>query len=295
MKLEKHANGTWYARAKVGGKWTRKSLRTQSKREAQRRLAALDLSPSPESLGEAVQRWLNEQEERDLTPRHLTDLRLIARELATAFGGLGVAELRRTPLLKWLQEKPRRLRFARAFFRWAIAEDLRATDPLMGAAAYLQKPEPKRTPRLSDAQIEALIAALVDDEPRLVRVVRFLAETGIRSVDAARLKWKDIGPGRALIRPGRGKGHTRLIPIPPLDLPPGPPESAVFGMTKRQLEYRWHKFKQRNPDWGGVSLHSLRVSLNSRLVERGNEALARAMLGHASVDMTAHYTRLVGS
>lgn len=294
MKLEKRSNGIWYARMLKDGRWIRRSLKTGSKSEALRAFAELREKPESERLAQAVRRWADEQEERDLTEKHLADIRRAARAMNEAFGGLLVHEVKRGALLEWLRLRPRKLRLTRAFFRWAIAEDLRTTDPCMGAAAYLQRPEVRRTPRLTDSRIEALLADLKTGASALEPLVRFLSVTGVRSVDATRLRWKDVGQGRALIRPGRGKGHTRLIPIPELGLERGEDEALVFGMTKGKLEGAWRRFKYRNPKWRGTSLHSLRVSVNSRLVEQGNEALARAMLGHASVDMTAHYTRLVG-
>jgi integrase len=292
MHLEKHSNGTWYCRYKIDGRWHRRSLRTKNKREALRRLAEGDPTEGAgSSVKAAVVRWLAEQECRDLTRNHLADLRRIARDLSAQFGAQDVGGVKRAQLLQWLQEKPRRLRLTRAFFRWCMAEDLRQTDPCLGATRYLKRPEVKRTPRLSDAQIEALLHDLQEHAPKLYPLVRFLSETGVRSVDATRLRWCDVSPGRVLIRPGEGKGHTRLIPAT-LDLPRGDCAAQVFGLTKRQLEWRWHRFKCRHTAWEGTSLHSLRVSVNSRLVEQGHEALARAMLGHSSADMTAHYTRL---
>jgi integrase len=294
MHLEKNPNGTWYCRYKIDGRWLRRSMKTKSKREAQQRLASLDLETTKrERLAEAVQRWLSQQASRTLTEKHLHDLELIADELTAQFGALPVDEVRRGDLLPWLQEKPRRLRLARAFFRWCMAEDLRQTDPCLGATRYLQRPEVKRTPRLSDAQIEALLADLLEHAPILHPPVRFLSETGVRSVDAARLRWRDVGEGRVLIRPGKGKGHTRLIPAT-VDLMRGAEDELVFGLTKDQLQGAWRRFKDKHCHWKGTSLHSLRVSVNSRLVEQGHEALARAMLGHSSVHMTAHYTRLHG-
>lgn len=292
MHLEKNPNGTWYCRYKIDGRWLRRSMKTKSKREAQQRLASLDLETTKrERLVESAQRWLTQQASRTLTEKHLRDLERIAEELTAQFGARPVDEVRRGDLLPWLQEKPRRLRLARAFFRWCIAEDLRQTDPCMGATRYLQRPEVKRTPRLSDAQIEALLHDLLEHAPKLYPLVRFLSVTGVRSVDASRLRWCDVGEGRVLIRPGKGKGHTRLIPAT-VDLPRGDDEALVFGLTKSKLEGAWRRFKVKHPAWAGTSLHSLRVSVNSRLVEQGQEALARAMLGHSSADMTAHYTRL---
>ena len=295
MHLERTSSGVWYARIKLNGRWTRRSLKTTNKREAQRNLAKLDLSEQKqERLAGAVKRWLREQEQRPLTEKHLAEVRRTMRELVADFGALRVEDIKRGKLLPWLQEKPRRLRLTRAFFRWCIAEDLRQTDPCLDAVRYIKRPEVKRTPRLSDAQIEALLADLKEHAPKLYPLVKFLSETGVRSVDAARLRWKDVGEGRVLIKPGKGKGHTRLIPAT-VDLAPGHPEALVFGLNKSQLEGAWRRFKKRHEHWAGTSLHSLRVSVNSRLVEQGQEALARAMLGHSSADMTAHYTRLHGA
>jgi integrase len=295
MHLERTSSGVWYARIKLNGRWTRRSLKTTNKREAQRNLAKLDLSgQKQERLAGAVKRWLREQEQRPLTEKHLAEVRRTMRELVADFGALRVEDIKRGKLLPWLQEKPRRLRLTRAFFRWCIAEDLRQTDPCLDAVRYIKRPEVKRTPRLSDTQIEALLADLKEHAPKLYPLVKFLSETGVRSVDAARLRWKDVGEGRVLIKPGKGKGHTRLIPAT-VDLAPGHPEALVFGLNKSQLEGAWRRFKKRHGHWAGTSLHSLRVSVNSRLVEQGQEALARAMLGHSSADMTAHYTRLHGA
>lgn len=46
MHLEKKENGIWCVRVKVDGRWTRRSLRTKSKREARKRLGCLDLDSS---------------------------------------------------------------------------------------------------------------------------------------------------------------------------------------------------------------------------------------------------------
>ena len=294
MYLEKRPNGVWYYRFKQEGTWKRRSLKTQNKREAQHRLTQLDLTkPRQERLTEAVKRWLKEQEQRELTPRHFSDIKLTARELTEAFGNRLKPKIQRSHLLPWIQEKPRRLSLTRAFFRWSIADGLRLNDPCLGIARYIKKPERIPTPRLSDLQIRALLDDLQEHSPKLYPLVRFLSETGVRSADAARLHWRDVGEGRLLIKPGKGKGHTRFIPAT-IDLPTGHSDSPVFGLTKSQLEGTWRRFKMKHVQWKGASLHSLRVAVNSRLVEQGQEALARAMLGHSSVDMTAHYTRLHG-
>ena len=295
MYLEKRPNGVWYCRFKQEGVWKRRSLKTQNKRQAQHQLAQLDLSGiQQECLSQAVQCWLREQELRDLTPRHFSDLKLIGRELIGAFGTRLVPKIQRSHLLPWLQEKTRRLSLTRAFFRWCVANELRVSDPCLGISRYIKKSERVPTPRLSETQIQALLSDLKLHAPKLYPLVRFLSETGVRSVDATRLRWKDIGEGRVLIKPGKGKGHTRFIPAT-IDLPAAHPDLAVFGLTKSQLEGAWRRFKIKHEQWKGTSLHSLRVSVNSRLVEQGQEALARAMLGHSSVDMTAHYTRLHGT
>ena len=292
MYLEKRPNKVWYCRFKRDNIWDRRSLRTTNKREAQRRMAQLKpTGQEKERLEKAVKRWLKEQENRDITDKHFSDLRLIGRELSAAFGSQHVAKVQRCHLLPWLQEKPRRLRLARAFFRWCVTCDLRMNDPCLGIARYINKPERVPTPRMSDSQIEELLSDLKEYASNIYPLVKFLSETGVRSIDATRIHWKDVGIGRVLIKPGKGKGHTRFIPAT-IDSPASHPDSLVFGLTKNQLEGAWRRFKMNHEQWKGTSLHSLRVAVNSSLVEQGHEALARAMLGHSSVDMTAHYVRL---
>ena len=147
------------------------------------------------------------------------------------------------------------------------------------------------TPRLSDNQISALLSDLKQYASNIYPLVKFLSESGVRSVDATRIRWRDVHSERVLIKPGKGKGHTRFIPVV-IDMPAKDADELVFGVTKNQLEGAWRRFKDKHQQWKGTSLHSLRVAVNSRLVEQGQEALARAMLGHSSVDMTARYVRL---
>ena len=292
MHLERKENGVWCARIKLEGRWTRRSLRTKNKREAQRRLTKLNLNEEKhESVQRAVKRWLKEQEYRDLTDGHFSDLRLIGRELTRAFGSKDVVKVQRSDLLPWLQEKPRRLRLARAFFRWCVTCDIRTNDPCLGIARYINKPERMPTPRLSDNQISALLSDLKQYASNIYPLVKFLSESGVRSVDATRIRWRHVHSDRVLIKPGKGKGHTRFIPVV-IDMPAKNADELVFGVTKNQLEGAWRRFKDEHQQWKGTSLHSLRVAVNSRLVEQGQEALARAMLGHSSVDMTARYVRL---
>lgn len=224
-----------------GERWIRHSLRTTSKHKAYIAFAELKAAPDSERPAQAVRRWAEEREEREFTEKHRADIRRVARALSASFGGQLVREVKRGTLLDWLRLRPRRLRLTRAFFRWAIAEDLRATDPCLGAAAYLERPEVKRTPRLADAQIEVLLSDLRAAAPLLEPLVRFLSVTGVRSIDATRLRWSDIGQGRALIKPGRGKGHTRLIPIPELGVVWGKADALAYSLSKSQFENAWSR------------------------------------------------------
>ncbi len=196
-----------------------------------------------------------------------------------------------------------KLALYRQFFRWAVAERYIPSDPTHGLGRLLKPAAPpKRTPRISDTDLVDLIAALSSDSAANViePLVRFLAVTGVRSIDATRLTWADVDLESGLVRitPGKGKGTARLLPCPREALPPRTTSNGkVFGLSNRQLTGYWRRFKSKvgNKRWKGTSLHSLRVRVNSKLVEAGHEALARAMLGHADVDMTAHYTRVFGT
>ena len=312
--------GIWYFRYKdpANSRWRRKSLKTTSRPEAEDRYheAFSDIKarrrPERPSVAEALNLWLAEVEEREVGDKHWAAVNRAADELRLSFGGLDLREVTRSKVREHLKTHRHRegvgarnkLALYRMFFRWAVAERLITSDPAYGLGGLLSPTKPpKRTPRISDPDLEALIADLEADigngagGASLIPLVRFLALTGVRSIDAVRLRWEDVDLEARLVRvcPGRGKGHSRFLPWPGTIAPQSKLGGSVFGLTKTQLEGRWRRFKGRNPKWRGTSLHSLRVRVNSKLVEAGHEALARAMLGHADVDMTAHYTRIFGT
>jgi integrase len=310
----------WYIRYKESetNKWRRKSLGTTSRAEARKRYAkALSelhelRTPDSPTVAHALDCWLREADERDVTEKHLAALARAANDLRCKFGKVEIRAVTRSGVRDLLKIHKHRkgvgarnkLALYRMFFRWAVAERLIASDPAHGLSGLLRPSTPsQRTPRMSDEDLQALLEDLHQDHANgaggasMLPLVRFLALTGVRSVDAVRLRWEDVNLEAQLVRitPGRGKGHSRFLPWPGEIEPPAPQVGSVFRLTKTQLEGRWRRFKARNPRWQGASLHSLRVRVNSKLVEAGHEALARAMLGHADVDMTAHYTRVFGA
>jgi integrase/recombinase XerD len=312
-------SGRWYIRYKdpSTGKWRRKSLGTRKKLEANLKfsdalkgLQANSMLNNP-TLKQAVAIWLAENAEREISFKHLSAIRLGAKELCGFFGTQELADISRTRMRSLLATHQHRqgnggrnkLSIYRMFFRWAVAERIIQSDPTHDLGRLIKTAAPpKRTPRISDQDLVDLLSDLESDRIAkvLVPIVSFLSFTGVRSIDAIRLRWENVNLEKELIHiiPGTGKGAARLLPCPKDALPARSPNSdRVFNLTKSQLVGYWRRFKSkpRNARWKGTSLHSLRVRVNSKLVEAGHEALARAMLGHADVDMTAHYTRVFGA
>lgn len=126
--------------------WIRRSLKSTSLHESQCAVAEIKNTTASDRLAQAVRRWAEDQNERDLTERHHADIRRIAKALGASFGALLVSEVRRGALLEWLRLRPRKLRQTRAFFRWAIAEDLRATVRCPAGATYMERPEGMQRP-----------------------------------------------------------------------------------------------------------------------------------------------------
>ena len=312
-------SGRWYIRFKdtSTGNWRRKSLGTRKKLEANLKfsdflkdLQANSVSNNP-SLKQAIAIWLAENTEREVSHQHLTAMRLGAKELCDFFGTQKLADISRTRMRSLLATHQHRkgcgaknkLAIYRMFFRWAVAERMIQSDPTYDLGRLIKAAAPPtRTPRISDRDLADLLADLEKDSIAkvLVPIVRFLSITGVRSIDAIRLRWMDVDLDRGLVQivPGNGKGAARLLPCSRDALPVRSSNcERVFNLSKNQLVGYWRRFRGKpgNERWRGTSLHSLRVRVNSKLVEAGHEALARAMLGHADIDMTAHYTRAFGT
>jgi len=131
---------------------------------------------------------------------------------------------------------------------------------------------------------------------------------GLRAGEVISLKVCDIDSKRMLIRVEQGKGRKdRYVMLSPhlLDLlrawwkaarPQGwlfPGRDPAQPMTTRQLNRACHAAAQMGEINKRVSLHTLRHSFATHLLEQNTDVrVIQVLLGHAKLDTTALYTRV---
>jgi integrase/recombinase XerD len=140
---------------------------------------------------------------------------------------------------------------------------------------------------------------------------------GLRAGEAVRLKVKHIDKAQSIIRVEQAKGrkdrHVMLSPetlgllrewwkarptrwdagVPPADRLLFPGRKPGKPMTTRQLSRLFHEAADAAGIKKSVTLHALRHSFATHLLERGTDIrIIQALLGHDKLDTTACYTRV---
>lgn len=131
---------------------------------------------------------------------------------------------------------------------------------------------------------------------------------GLRVSEVAALKLRDIDSQRMLIRVEQGKGRKdRYVMLSPALLSllrdwwrQAQPQVWLFPgrgpgqhITTRQLNRAFHAAADMAGIDKKVSPHTLRHSFATHLLESDIDVrIIQALLGHAQLDMTAHYTRV---
>jgi site-specific recombinase XerD len=143
---------------------------------------------------------------------------------------------------------------------------------------------------------------------------------GLRASEVVRLKVKHIDSAQKIIRIEQGKGRKdRNVMLSPetIDLlrqwwkarpsredaatpvgerwlfPSRKSDNSSKPITTRQLSRLFHEATYAAGIRKNVSLHALRHSFATHLLERGTDIrIIQALLGHAKLDATARYTRV---
>jgi integrase/recombinase XerD len=131
---------------------------------------------------------------------------------------------------------------------------------------------------------------------------------GLRACEVVSLKVCDIDSAQMVIRIEQGKGRKdRYVMLSPdlLDMlrqwwkaarPQGwlfPGRPAINPLTTRQLNRLFHSAADAAEIRKGATLHSLRHSFATHLLESKLDIrMIQALLGHKRLDTTAHYTRV---
>jgi site-specific recombinase XerD len=154
------------------------------------------------------------------------------------------------------------------------------------------------------------VARLLDAAPSLKykTALSVAYGAGLRASEVVALKISDIDSQRMVIRVEQGKGRKdRYVMLSPhlLDLlrawwklarPQGwlfPGQNRLNPLTTRQLNRACHAAADRAEIDKRVSLHTLRHSFATHLLEQNIDIrVIQVLLGHAKLDTTALYTRV---
>ena len=167
--------------------------------------------------------------------------------------------------------------------------------------------EPQKIPVvLSPEEVRRLLDAAPSFKCRLLLSLAY--GCGLRASEVVSLKVSDIDSAQMVIRIEQAKGRKdRYVMLSPelLDMlrrwwkaarPQGwlfPGRPAVNPLTTRQLNRLFHLTAKVAETKKGATLHSLRHSFATHLLESKLDIrMIQALLGHKRLDTTAHYTRV---
>jgi integrase/recombinase XerD len=132
--------------------------------------------------------------------------------------------------------------------------------------------EPRKIPQvMSPDETRRVLAVATSLKARVALSLCY--GCGLRAGEVVRLKVKHIDRAQKIIRIEQSKGRK--------------------AMTTRQLTRLFHEAADRAGIKKGVTLHALRHSFATHLLERGTDIrIIQTLLGHDKLDTTARYTRV---
>ena len=266
--------------------------------------------------------WLEEGLSRNTLAAYRRDLTLYQRWQAGR-GGTGLLGTREGDLFAYFAARHeqtkassanRRLTVFKRYFRWALRERLLQVDPTL-------KMQPaKRAPRvpgtLSEAQVEALLAAPDTDAPLGLRdrtMLELMYASGLRVSELVGLKMFHLSLTDNVVRV-MGKGSKeRLVPfglvardwlaryleVARAEILAGQQTEDLFvtarghGMTRAMFWVIVKKQAQAAGITAPLSPHTLRHAFATHLLNHGADLRAvQMLLGHADISTTTIYTHV---
>jgi integrase/recombinase XerD len=269
--------------------------------------------------------WLEEGLSRNTLTAYRRDLTLYARWLAAR--GRTLLETTEPDINGYFAERHaatrattanRRLTVFKRYFRWALRERRIQADPTLRLQAAKQ---PLRVPKtLSEAQVEALLAAPGDDRPLAVRdrtMLELMYASGLRVSELVGLKTFNVSLSEHVLRVF-GKGNKeRLVPFgeeasvwlqrylhearPALLA--GKQTDDLFvtyrgsrageAMSRVMFWMLVKKYARGAGITAPLSPHTLRHAFATHLLNHGADLRAvQMLLGHADISTTTIYTHV---
>jgi integrase/recombinase XerD len=269
--------------------------------------------------------WLEEGLSRNTLAAYRRDLELYARWLEGR--GRSLLATEETDLNAYFAAKHassrattanRRLTVFKRYFRWALRERLIQADPTLRLQAAKQ---PLRVPKtLSEAQVEALLAAPGEDTPLAVRdrtMLELMYASGLRVSELVTLKTFNVSLSEHVLRVF-GKGNKeRLVPFGEVAgqwLQRYLQEARPALLGEKQTDDLFVTFRgtrageamSRVMFWmivrkyavaagitAPLSPHTLRHAFATHLLNHGADLRAvQMLLGHADISTTTIYTHV---
>ena len=270
------------------------------------------------------QLWLAHGLSENTLASYGSDMRQLARFMQTRQKSLVqadvvdlqayLAQLFTSRTVKKSTSSNRKISCFKRFYQWLLQSHLRTDDPTV--ALVLAKPSARLPKNLSEAQVEALLAA-PDESDLGVRnraMLELMYASGLRVTELVGLRMLDVSMNDGVVRV-TGKGSkTRLVPFGEeagerlrhyLDtarvaLLRGRSCDEVFvpargGAMTRQMF--WHVIKKYATQAGIpltlISPHTLRHAFATHLLNHGADLrVVQMLLGHADISTTQIYTHV---
>lgn len=326
--LWRNANGYLYIVWSDRGRWRRQATKTTKLAAAQEALRAFveqggaGAAPAKrQTLAEAAAEWFAERSSSlyGLSIATIREYRVSVERLQDApLGRFQADEVLPRDVKEFLRRlaqqgasagtQVRTLAHLRTIYRWLQRQERVRANP----AELVETPRVQRgrRPAIRPEQFESLHAAAVaeleaaagDSERReaqlLVDLLEVLWRSGLRSIEAIRLRWEDVDLEERTwrIRSPANKGGDQVMPLHPELVPvlrrrrlETAAEAGPFAV-EWHVRNAWRRFKARHKDWAGWSLHSLRHGFVTRVRAAAGDAAAGHLARHKSKSMTEHYT-----
>lgn len=265
--------------------------------------------------------WLEHGLSRNTLDAYRRDLQLFAQWLAARHAA-SVDHASEPTLTEYIAARSdgkatssnRRLSVFRRYYGWAVREHRAAVDPTLRIASAKQAPRFPST--LSEAQVEALLAAPDVDTPLGLRdrtMLELMYASGLRVSELVTLKTVEIGLNEGVVRV-TGKGSKeRLVPFGEVahgwierylrDARPAllgaRAADALFvtargdGMTRQQFWNIIKRHAQQADVRVHLSPHTLRHAFATHLLNHGADLrVVQLLLGHSDISTTQIYTHV---
>lgn len=267
--------------------------------------------------------WLEDGLSRNTLSAYRRDLQGLADWMGARRSGRTLVQAKDLDLLGYVSDrhahtKPatagRRLSVFKRFFRWAVRQGLCTQDPTVRMDA--PKPQMRLPGTLSEAQVEALLAAPDTDEALGLRdraMLEVLYASGLRVSELVELQLMHVGLNEGVLRV-MGKGSKeRLVPFGAEagewlqrylarsrpQILSGQLSDAMFvtargGPMTRQMFW---KLIKKHALMAGIaqplSPHTLRHAFATHLLNHGADLrVVQMLLGHADISTTQVYTHV---